>query len=336
MSSSSVLLSYPVRWGVKFNPNHVPAGSSEGGEFAPADGGAGSGTDKPGSGGHITGLHYDKDKKKWLDADGNPVSQEIADRIKAAGVKPAYTDVALNPDPTAALQATGKDAKGRTQYMYSKAHAEAAAAEKFARLRDFNNAVPALRASIAADMADKGLSQGARDQAAVLSLIDHTGIRVGSAEETGADVKAYGATTLLGEHVTLGANGRVDLSFPGKSGVMNKATFNSPELHAYIASKNPTAGQRVFETNAPAVREYLNKIGQDKFSPKDFRTYLGTSTALQEIAGKPIPSNAREYAKQRLEVARVVSARLNNTPTVALAAYIDPAVFRVWGKGGKP
>src|SRR5690606_25386923 len=55
--------------------------------------------------------------------------------------------------------------------------------------------------------------------------------------------------------------------------------------------------------------------------------------ALREIeAHKEPPRTKREFQRARMEVARAVSAALGNTPTVALASYINPTVFGAWAK----
>jgi DNA topoisomerase IB len=317
----------------------VPAGSPDGGEFTSGGGSVGGGGADSSSSSHLaraelSGLHYDKPSKTWTRGDGKPVSAETAARLKLAGVKPAYTNVALNPDPDAPLQAKGQDVKGRTQYMYSKEHSEQAAAEKFSRLGDFNKVLPVARESLRAEMKNAKLPSSRRDAAAALSLIAQTGIRVGSDRETGGDVKAFGATTLLGKHVVLRSGGRIELAFPGKSGVLNKASTTDPDLHRYLSAKKMQPGQRIFSTNDVGVRVSMQRAAGSGFSPKDFRTWTGTAIALKEVARQPIPSNKRDHAKQRLLVAKVVAERLNNTPTVALKAYIDPAVFKSWGDVG--
>jgi len=42
------------------------------------------------------------------------------------------------------------------------------------------------------------------------------------------------------------------------------------------------------------------------------------------------PINEKEYKKKVKEVAKQVSAKLGNTPTVALQSYISPVVFAEW------
>jgi DNA topoisomerase IB len=57
---------------------------------------------------------------------------------------------------------------------------------------------------------------------------------------------------------------------------------------------------------------------------------LGTREAGDWVKAMPAPKDAKEYQKSVRAVAKRVAARLGNTPTVALAAYIHPAVFVDW------
>jgi DNA topoisomerase I len=52
-------------------------------------------------------------------ADGSKLlEKDILKRIKALAVPPAWTDVWICPFSDGHIQATGRDAKGRTQYRY--------------------------------------------------------------------------------------------------------------------------------------------------------------------------------------------------------------------------
>ena len=44
----------------------------------------------------------------------------------------------------------------------------------------------------------------------------------------------------------------------------------------------------------------------------------------------PAPKNEKEYRKAVLAVAKQVAAKLANTPTICLQAYIAPQVFQPW------
>jgi DNA topoisomerase IB len=66
---------------------------------------------------------------------------------------------------------------------------------------------------------------------------------------------------------------------------------------------------------------------------KDLRTYHANTTAADEIAKhKTAPKSKQEFLQRRKEVATKVSARLGNTPVMALNSYINPSVFDPWLK----
>lgn len=248
-------------------------------------------------------------------------------RLKALKIPPAWTNVLLNEDPTAELQAVGTDVKGRRQYRYSAEHSQAAAAEKFSRLKEFDAALPALRARLAADLDNKRLAPAEREAAAALYLIDKTAFRVGSDAETGGDKKAYGATTLLASHAEVSGD-TTRFSFTGKKGVQIDKSVTDARLARLVSPRLATGG-RLFKTTDGAVRDYLHSRGGD-FKVKDFRTWHGTATALREIAKMPVPKTSAALVKAQRQVVKTVARHLGNTPAVAKSSYIDPAVWSPW------
>jgi DNA topoisomerase-1 len=266
----------------------------------------------------------------WHGADGLPLGPGDQKRVKDLGIPPAWTDVRLNPDPTAKLQAVGKDAKGRSQRLYSAAHSEAASAEKFARLRDFNAVAPKVRGKAESDMADAKAKPKTRDAAAITALIAATGFRPGSDDDTGADKKAHGASNLEGKHVKVEGD-VLSFEFTGKKGVTIKKELKHPALASYISERKARAGDGpLFTANDADVRDYFHGIAGKDFKVKDFRTWNGTATALAEVAKMPAPKTKADFQKARLAVGKIVAAHLGNTPTVALASYISPQVFSTW------
>jgi DNA topoisomerase-1 len=200
------------------------------------------------------------------------------------------------------------------------------AGEKFSRLKDFTAAMPKLQSRIKGDLDSPDADQRTREAAAALYLIERTGFRVGSDRETGADKQAFGATTLRSEHVKVDGD-KVSFSFVGKKGVDIEKTITDGRLARLLAPR-VAAGGRLFNTSDSQVRDYLHSIDGD-FKVKDFRTYIGTTTALKEISRMPVAKDEKEFARLQLAVSKKVSETLGNTPTVAKASYIDPAV---WGR----
>jgi DNA topoisomerase-1 len=159
-------------------------------------------------------------------------------------------------------------------------------------------------------------------------LISKTGMRIGSTRDTGAKVQAYGASTLEARHVKV--DGQVTtLSFVGKKGVNIELTSIDPALAKMFKARLKGKGPRdkLFNTSDAKVRDYMHSVGGKGFMPKDFRTYVATSTALDMARGMGVAAGEREFKKMRLEVAKRVSSLLGNTPAMAISSYIDPAVW---------
>jgi len=283
----------------------------------------------------ISLLKYDpseaRDNHGMWTTGGDLSTKANAARLKALRVPPAWTDVKLNKDPNAALQAIGRDSKGRPQYLYSAAHSEEAAAEKFARLNDFHKAESKITGKAFKDMANKALPTAERDTAASLALISKTGFRVGSDRSTGAEVKAFGASNLLGSHVTVKGD-TLTFNFTGKKGVNQLHSLTDKSLAQYISErKAAVGGGRLFKTDDNAIRDYMHASGGAGFKVKDYRTYVATNEALKAVDSMPAPTTASGYKKARNAVGDIVSSKLGNSRTMALNSYIHPAVFAKWG-----
>jgi DNA topoisomerase-1 len=305
------LLSSLLKAGYRPDQRRAPKGSSEGGQWTAGP-----------------NYHYDKDAGGWVDAQGKLLSAKVIERLKKLRVPPGWQGVVLNPDLQAALQAIGFDTKGRKQYLYSAEHSERAAAEKFARLQEFSKHLPRMRTLIESWLTNTKLSYKDRDAAAVLRMIERTGIRIGGTAETLAAAKAYGAATLLVSHVSYSGD-RIKLDFIGKKGVRNERAFTDKELAAYIRErKGRRSTGSLWEVSPGYVRTAFERMGFSDFSPKDFRTWHGTSQALLEVKRHPKPRTDKEMKKLRTAVGKHVAAYLGNTPAVALSSYVDPAVFR--------
>jgi phage-related protein (TIGR01555 family) len=289
-----------------YNPNHEPAGSEKGGEFSSAGGGSAALSSAP------------ADRDSW------------PDHVKALKLPPAWTDVKINKDPAAALQATGKDSKGRTQYVYSAAHRETQAGLKFARIRELSQKFDKVLSQNSDNM--KSNDSEIADHAEVTHVIMKTGIRPGSDTDTKAEVQAYGATTLQGRHVSVSGD-KVRLRFTGKKGVKIDIPVTDPKAAAILKQRAESAGPkgRLFpNVTQQSLLEYSHSLNGGGFKTKDFRTLVGTQIAEAEVAKIKQPTSESAYKKAVKSVAAVVSQVLGNTPTVALQSYISPHVFAPW------
>lgn len=252
--------------------------------------------------------------------------------IQDLKIPPAWTSVRYAEDPKADLLAMGKDSKGRDQYVYSKAFQDSQAALKFDRVAALADEIKGIDKQLAKDRASG--DDVKREHADVATLIRTMGIRPGSEDDTKAKTKAYGATTLEGRHVRVDSAGNVGLNFVGKKGVQIDLPVDDKKVAAMLASRKMQAGddKQLFpRVSSGSLLDYIHgNLDHGGFKSKDFRTYLGTSTAQAMVSSMKEPTSQKEYVKAVKDVAKAVSEKLGNTPTVALNSYIAPQVFSGW------
>ena len=253
--------------------------------------------------------------------------------VVALKLPPAWTDVHYSADPKSPLQAIGRDSKGREQRVYTKEFAASQSAAKFARIKELDREFSGVEAqNHAARQSDNPRTKAAADCAA---LVMSMGVRPGSEDDTQAKVRAYGATTLEGRHVVTGDDGAVSLQFTGKKGVALNLPVTDPDIARMLTERKAAAGDggQLFGVNEKQLLDHVHSLDGGGFKTKDFRTLLGTRTAMQEVAKTQAPKTEKDYVKAVKAVATIVSKKLGNTPTVALQSYISPAVFGDWEAG---
>ena len=256
--------------------------------------------------------------------------KSLPEHITSLKIPPAWTDVKYNDDANAALLATGKDSKGRPQAIYSKAFTDNQAALKFARIESLRKEYPAIENENM--LGTLSSNPKTKDAAECLQLIMKMGVRPGSETETGAKVKAYGATTLEGKHVVQRDDG-LHLVFTGKKGVNLDLRVEDKSLANMLKKRADQAGSdgKLFpNVSDKSLLDYTHTLGSGSFKTKDFRTRLGTQSAYDLVSNMPTPKTQKEYEKQVREIGKKVSEKLGNTPIIALQSYINPVVFSQW------
>lgn len=261
-------------------------------------------------------------------------SREALMQTHGVRVPPGWTDVQAAKNPSGVKQArggmliaTGKDAKGRTQYLYSAQHTEGASAKKFAKVKKTQANAPKLDRKLKADAIEN-------PTAASALLIRKLGIRPGSDKNTGADKKAFGATNLEARHAKVNPGGKsVTIDYDSKKGGHSRITTRDPQIVAAITAHK--AGKRPTDKLFPGVNEgkvnaYIKGAMGNEFSAKDLRTLVGTAHAAALVKNMPVPTTKTAATKARNEVGDKVSNILQNTRSVALGSYIAPEVFTGW------
>jgi DNA topoisomerase I len=278
---------------------------------------------------------------RYEDSRGRPITDEAAlERIDSLRVPPAWKDVWISPRAGAKLQATGVDSAGRRQYLYHPEFRARQEQAKFDRLVLFAERLPALREAMAEHMQQEPLSFEWTAAVAV-RLINQGWFRVGD-ERYAKQFKTFGITTLRKGHVRVRGS-RVSFRFRAKHRVLCRTVLVDAELAEAIKELLATpAGSRLFRyrhndelvnLGARRLNEYIREHLGEEFTAKDFRTWGGTLLAAVALAEREPAETATEQKRAVATVMRAVGERLGNTPAVARASYVSPAVVEQYLDG---
>jgi len=279
---------------------------------------------------------------RYLDADGRKIKGADLHRAEALKIPPAWTDVCINSSASGAVQAVGKDAAGRWQYIYHDSHVRHRERKKFQRLIDFAEKLPAMRKAVAKDLRQRGFPKP-RVMASILRILSMSFIRPGSevyANENGS----YGLATLRSKHVRVKGD-LVIFDFPGKSGVRQHREFRDRTTARIVRELLRRPGRDVFkyqngddsfvDVKRRDINVYIKEIMGGNFSAKDFRTWAATLICASALARAQSELNGNRPANKRLLVAAIkeTAEALGNTPAVCRSAYICPLIMNSFAKG---
>ena len=297
-------------------------------------------------------LHYVSDKDKGIvriksgggftyKALGKEITDAVTlDRIKGLVIPPAWTDVWICALPNGHLQATGFDTKNRKQYRYHPMWNALRGQTKFVHMGDFGAVLPEIRRKVNADLALDGLPMK-KVLATLVSLIDHTGIRVGC-NMYEKMYGSFGLTTLKNRHVKINGT-EATFTFTGKKGVPQHILLRSKKLAKIISQCRDIPGKELFQyldengdrkqVDSGMVNEYIKAVSGKEFTAKDFRTWIGTLSAVEAFKDAVAYDSDADIKKKIVEVVDIVAGRLGNTRTVCKKYYIHPAVIDHYSKG---
>jgi len=282
---------------------------------------------------------------RYLRPDGRRVGRSELDRIRRLRIPPAWTEVHIAPLPAAKLQAIGRDRAGRVQYRYHPEFQKRTAAAKYRRLLRFAEALPRLRAAVARDMRRRDLSRE-RVLAAMVRILDGCHMRPGS-EAYARENGSFGLTTLRRHHVRL-AGELVVFDYRGKSGQRQVRELRDRRVARLVRELLRVPGRDIFnfveggevvDVRRRHLNGYLRAGSGAPFTAKDFRTWAGTLLCASELAraaaaAPPGGASSRRVAAKAANAAvKAVAAKLGNTPAVARASYISPAVLDGFVRG---
>jgi len=278
----------------------------------------------------------------YLDASGNRLPPQDAERCKLLVIPPAWKQVWICPAPNGHLQAVGTDDAGRRQYLYHEQWRRLRDKSKHDRVLTVAGRLPGARRRVTKDLRLDGMPYE-RALGTAFRLLDLGFFRIGGEAYAEAN-QSYGLATIRKEHVTLEGNSVV-FDFIAKSGKERYLALadrlvrdavrdlldrdeGGPELLAYADEEG------WHDINSTEINVYIkDKVGED-VSAKDFRTWHGTVIAAVALANSAPKAHTPSARKRAVSGAmKAVSSYLGNTPTVARASYVDPRVIDLFHDG---
>lgn len=257
--------------------------------------------------------------KKMLETKSESDKQAFTQaRHNGVAIPPAWTHVKYFHEPINGVIAQGLDAKGRRQRLEDASYREEKISEKHNRIQEtlepkFDSIVRKLRKQTESSV-----------EAQVLYLISQTGFRIGGEGDGKTEHKAYGASNLLGKHVTVDGD-KVTFDFIGKEGVRQVHSIKDPTIAKMVANKQDD--DRLFQTNEGKIRKAWKALGGEKVH--DIRSVLATRLAKKTLSKliPPEPKTKKELATIQKKAAEVAAKKLGNRPSEALNTYIDKTIF---------
>lgn len=279
---------------------------------------------------------------RYQNADGKKPSTADLARINKLKIPPAWTDVCINANAGAAVQAVGKDAAGRWQYLYHETHVRRSEKKKFERLIEFAQSLPAMRRTVTKDLSQPGLARE-RVMAGIMRILSSSFIRPGSqvyASENGS----YGIATLRPKHVQVKGD-TVIFDFPGKSGVKQHRELRDRRVAKLVRELLKQSAREVFafrngddqliDVKRRHINQYIKEVMGHDFSAKDFRTWAGTLICACALARAANDLNGEKKVRKQQWVAAIkeTAEALGNTPAVCRKSYVCPVLLTRFEKG---
>ena len=291
---------------------------------------------QPGYGRKVKG-----DDFEYFDTEGKAVGDEQRLlRIKRLAIPPAWTDVWISPTANGHVQATGRDARKRKQYIYHERWREVRDENKYERIVSFGKALPKIRRRVSKDLSLPGLPRN-KVVAAIVQLLEDSFIRVGN-EEYARENKSFGLTTMQDRHVDVKGS-KIRFRFRGKSGIKHDVDVTDRRIAKIVLKLQDLPGQELFQyvdendevcaVTSQDVNDYLREMTGEDFTAKDFRTWAGTvlaAIALNAVGAFETKKQAQANVKDAIGA---VSKILRNTPAICRKCYIHPAVLETYLSG---
>lgn len=272
--------------------------------------------------------------------DGKLISDgAVRERINSLAIPPAWSDVWICPENHGHIQATGRDEKGRKQYIYHPHWQELRERDKFDKLLSFAEILPRLRERVRRHLRKDGLPRE-KVLAAVVRLLEATLARVGNSSYA-RDNGSYGLTTIRKKHVAVDDR-TVVFEFQGKGGKDWRVATDDERIAEVVRQCVEIPGYELFkyfdengvkrDVESGDVNAYLRSVAKEEITAKDFRTWSGTVLCAEALSSYRHETE-REAQKNVVAAVRSVAEMLGNTPAVCRQSYVHPVVIDAYLEG---
>ncbi|MFA9188619.1 DNA topoisomerase IB [Flavobacterium magnesitis] len=262
------------------------------------------------------------------------------ERIKSLVIPPMWEGVRISNIENTHLQAIGRDAKNRKQYLYHANWSKIRNTTKFYKMYSFGKALPLVRKQVDLDLKKKGWSKE-KVVALVIRLMEETHIRIGNSYYE-KENKSYGLTTLRKRHVNIFKD-KMKIQFTGKKGIEHSITIRNKKIIKLVSRCEELPGWELFKfidengekkvIKSNHVNEYLQNICGKNFTAKDFRTWSASLSFFNSLLQMEKPTSENEIKSNILKAYECTATALGNTKTVCRKYYVHPIIVDAYQNG---
>lgn len=273
-------------------------------------------------------------------------SEDDQKRIKYLRIPPNWNSIKVTKDPSSKIQVTGKDARGRTQYIYHPAWVQFSKDTKYSKINTINFS------KFEKIIKNYSEFKGQYTKDYVISnmfiIMKDLNIRVGN-EKYLEDNNSVGLCTLSKSHYKKeyirnqsykqNNNNKIihKFIFKGKKGILHEKIL-LPNHIFFIENIISLPGKFIFKylqnnnndniykkINSEDLNQFLKDNIDENMTCKDVRTHCANKIFKKEytcLIKKGINSK-----KARIEATKITANELGNTPKVCRDSYIDPILY---------
>lgn len=279
----------------------------------------------------------------YQDEQGNTIKdKKLRAYFEGLVIPPAWQEVEINENKKSDLLVTGRDEKGKKQYIYHPDYVQQRQQRKYDRILRFAEKLEHMRRVTGQHLRHRKPTRE-KVLACMVRLLDAAYFRPGSPRYT-EENDTYGLTTMRSRHLRIEKDELI-FEYTGKSHKEQERHVKDKRLAKVIRELNEIPGYRIFKyfddngekhiVESHDLNAYIKEIMGEDFSAKDFRTWAGTmiaAVALDEM-GFTEPKDQAHIDKCVKEAVVRVSEMLGNTPSVARSSYIDPRIIEQYMEG---